>query len=103
MRLRAPLTVVRWLRRNLFSSPLNVALTLAAAWLLYAALPPLIEWAVVDAGTAKSDVPFFEPRDTDRALDVARREIPAYMAGAAELSVPLVTDVGVGTNWDEAH
>jgi DNA polymerase I-like protein with 3'-5' exonuclease and polymerase domains len=25
------------------------------------------------------------------------------MQGAAELSVPLVVDVGVGTNWDQAH
>ncbi|HJT97801.1 MAG TPA: DNA polymerase I, partial [Rhodanobacteraceae bacterium] len=25
------------------------------------------------------------------------------MAGAAELSVPLVVDIGVGANWDEAH
>ena len=26
-----------------------------------------------------------------------------HMAGAAELRVPLVVDVGVGANWDEAH
>jgi DNA polymerase-1 len=25
------------------------------------------------------------------------------MSAAAELSVPLVVDVGVGANWDEAH
>jgi hypothetical protein len=25
------------------------------------------------------------------------------MCGAAELNVPLVVDVGVGENWDEAH
>jgi len=40
--------------------------------------------------------------DEDRADDVAalaREE----MTGALELSVPLVVDVGVGTNWDEAH
>lgn len=44
--------MVGWLRRNLFSSPLNAALTLAAAWLLYATLPPLIDWAIVDADWA---------------------------------------------------
>ena len=27
----------------------------------------------------------------------------ALMAGVAELSVPLLAEVGVGTNWDEAH
>ena len=37
--------------------------------------------------------------------DVAALETQAsqLMAGAAELSVPLVVDVGVGDNWDEAH
>ncbi len=32
-----------------------------------------------------------------------RREIIRLMEDAAELSVPLVVDVGVGANWDEAH
>lgn len=41
--------MIRWMRANLFSSPLNAALTLAALGLLYAALPPLIDWAVIDA------------------------------------------------------
>ena len=25
------------------------------------------------------------------------------MVGAAELAVPLIIDVGIGSNWDEAH
>jgi DNA polymerase-1 len=25
------------------------------------------------------------------------------MMGAAKLSVPLIVDIGVGENWDEAH
>ena len=29
--------------------------------------------------------------------------VPALMAGAAQLRVPLVVDSGVGANWDEAH
>lgn len=32
-----------------------------------------------------------------------RAHIPAIMAGVAELDVPLVAEVGVGCNWDEAH
>ncbi|HRH88282.1 MAG TPA: DNA polymerase I, partial [Rubrivivax sp.] len=36
-------------------------------------------------------------------LDWARETVPRLMAGVAELSVPLVADVGVGANWDEAH
>ncbi len=32
-----------------------------------------------------------------------RARVPALMAGVAELSVPLVAEVGVGANWGEAH
>lgn len=43
----------------------------------------------------------FEIReDRVEAVSAAIRE---RMADAAELSVPLVVDVGVGANWDEAH
>jgi DNA polymerase-1 len=37
------------------------------------------------------------------ALDNAVAEIRARMQGAAELKVPLLVDVGIGDNWDEAH
>ena len=43
----------------------------------------------------------FEVREQD--LEAASEEIRTRMTGAAELSVPLVVDVGVGDNWDEAH
>ena len=36
-------------------------------------------------------------------LDWAREAIPRLMAGVAELKVPLLAEVGVGKNWDEAH
>ena len=32
-----------------------------------------------------------------------KEAVPRLMAGVAELSVPLLAEVGVGTNWDEAH
>ena len=38
-----------------------------------------------------------------KALQQARKDIPSLMARAADLRVPLVVDVGVGDNWDEAH
>ncbi len=40
---------LRWLRRNLFSSPFNGALTLIVLYLLYLAVPPLAAWAVIEA------------------------------------------------------
>jgi DNA polymerase-1 len=36
-------------------------------------------------------------------LDWARETVPKVMAGVAELKVPLLAEVGVGANWDEAH
>ena len=36
-------------------------------------------------------------------LGVLRQELPGLMTGVAQLSVPLVVDVGVGPNWDRAH
>ena len=38
----------------------------------------------------------------ERADELAA-EIKMRMASAADLAVPLVVDVGVGKNWDEAH
>lgn len=38
-----------WLRKNLFSTWYNIALTLLAAWLLYLVLRPAIEWATTEA------------------------------------------------------
>ncbi|MCP5141142.1 MAG: DNA polymerase I [Chromatiales bacterium] len=35
--------------------------------------------------------------------DAAEKQIRKLMAGAADLHVPLVVDVGRGANWDEAH
>jgi DNA polymerase-1 len=36
-------------------------------------------------------------------LDYCRAKIETIMSYAAELKVPLLVDVGVGNNWDEAH
>ena len=36
-------------------------------------------------------------------LATVRAELPRLMGGVAELKVPLLVEVGVGENWDEAH
>ena len=41
---------IKWLRENLFSGPLNILLTLLAAWLLWLALKDLLPWACGLAG-----------------------------------------------------
>ena len=37
------------------------------------------------------------------AVDKATKGIRQCMEGAATLSVPLIVDIGVGSNWDKAH
>jgi DNA polymerase-1 len=32
-----------------------------------------------------------------------KTEVPRIMAGVADLKVPLLAEVGVGANWDQAH
>jgi len=35
--------------------------------------------------------------------DVLGDKLSSLMTAAADLAVPLVVDVGVGNNWEEAH
>jgi DNA polymerase-1 len=39
----------------------------------------------------------------DDELPVVREKLPQLMCGVAALNVPLVAEVGVGANWEEAH
>ncbi len=41
--------IVHWLRANLFSSKVNVGLTLAALYMLYVTIPPMLNWMIFDA------------------------------------------------------
>jgi len=36
-------------------------------------------------------------------VDWVKSEIPRLMAGVAKLEVPLLAEVGMGPNWDQAH
>ena len=39
----------------------------------------------------------------DDEVDGVRARVPELMSTVAELKVPLLAEVGVGANWDEAH
>ncbi len=43
---------LRWLRANLFNSPLNIALTLLVLYALVTLVPPLVDWAVLKASVS---------------------------------------------------
>ncbi len=50
--------VIGWMRANLFSSWLNVLLTFASLYLLYSVIPPVIDWAFINAtwqGSSRQD------------------------------------------------
>jgi DNA polymerase-1 len=40
---------------------------------------------------------------TEAELERVRARLPELMGGVAQLKVPLLAEVGVGKNWDEAH
>lgn len=44
-----------WLRINLFSTPLNTALTLLSFWILWSIIPPFLDWAVIESIWNASD------------------------------------------------
>lgn len=49
---QAPITsrgTILWMRENLFSSPLNIALTLLGVALLLWIIPPFIDWSIIHA------------------------------------------------------
>lgn len=47
--------MIGWLRERLFSSPLNILITILIAWLLLMGLPPLVEWALLKANFTASN------------------------------------------------
>ncbi len=46
---RSEVGVIGWLYKNLFSTPLNTVLTLASLYIVYLLVPPVINWAILDA------------------------------------------------------
>ena len=39
----------------------------------------------------------------EHQVDALQSALPGLMSGVTSLDVPLVVEVGVGSNWDEAH
>ena len=50
-----------------------------------------------------SDAEFGVRKVPQAELARLRSELPRLMAGVAQLSVPLLVEVGAGPNWERAH
>ncbi len=85
---------------------INAPMQGTAADLIKLAMLAVHDWINSSAADVKMimqvhDELVFEVAEAD--LDLATDNIRRYMSGVAKLSVPLVVDIGVGRNWDEAH
>ena len=85
---------------------INAPMQGTAADLIKLAMLAVHDWINSSAANVKmvmqvhDELVFEVPQaDVDTATDNIRR----CMSGVARLSVPLVVDIGVGRNWDEAH
>ena len=73
---------------------IKLAMLAVDSWIRESALPLTMIMQVHDELV-------FEVR-TD-ILEMAKQGIRQHMTGVAQLAVPLLVDIGVGDNWDEAH
>ena len=85
---------------------INAPMQGTAADIIKRAMLTLHAWILESAAPARMimqvhDELVFEVAED--AVDDVAPIIAGQMSGAAELAVPLVVDVGVGDNWDEAH
>ncbi|MBT8068545.1 MAG: DNA polymerase I [Gammaproteobacteria bacterium] len=87
-------------------SAINAPMQGSAADIIKRAMVTVHEWLKAEQPGASMimqvhDELVFEV-DDDK-IESVRDRVVELMAGAAELSVPLVVEAGVGANWDEAH
>ena len=45
----APSGILRWLRKNLFSSTFDAVLTILAIYIIIVVVPPIFEWALLNS------------------------------------------------------
>ncbi len=94
------------LRAGAERAAINAPMQGTAADIIKHAMIAVDAWLYERGGDARMvmqvhDELVFEVRAS--CLDEISAGVREHMAGAAELSVPLVVDIGVGENWDEAH
>jgi DNA polymerase-1 len=95
----------RQLQQYAERSAINAPMQGTAADIIKRAMIAIDAWCQ-EQGSARlimqvHDELVFEVRED--SVRLASAQISAAMSGAADLDVPLKVDVGVGSNWDEAH
>ena len=66
-------------------------------------MPSIRKAGLPRARAAVADCPELVFEVEQGALPLIQKEVPRIMEAAAKLKVPLVVDVGTGSNWQEAH
>jgi DNA polymerase-1 len=94
------------LRAGAERAAINAPMQGTAADIIKRAMITVDAWLATLRGKARMimqvhDELVFEVRDD--AVETISAGVRERMSAAAELSVPLIVDVGVGANWDEAH
>ena len=94
------------LRAGAERAAINAPMQGTAADIIKRAMITVDAWLASLGGEARMimqvhDELVFEVRDD--AVDGISAGVREHMAAAAELAVPLIVDIGVGANWDEAH
>jgi DNA polymerase-1 len=94
------------LRAGAERAAINAPMQGTAADIIKRAMITVDAWLAALGGRARMimqvhDELVFEVRDD--AVEAISAGVRERMSAAAELAVPLVVDVGVGDNWDEAH
>ena len=85
---------------------INAPMQGTAADIIKRAMISIDDWLGIDNPQARMlmqvhDELVFEVHED--AIDAVREGVRSRMSAAASLSVPLIVDIGVGDNWDQAH
>jgi DNA polymerase-1 len=94
------------LRKGAERTAINAPMQGTAADIIKKAMVAVDNWLTASGLDAKvilqvHDELVLEVRED--LVDQVREEIRTHMSNAAKLDVPLLVEVGVGNNWDEAH
>ena len=93
-------------RGNAERAAINAPMQGTAADLIKLAMIAVQNWIEADALRARLIMQVHDElvlEVPDEEVERIRSGLPRLMGGVAQLSVPLLVDVGVGLNWDQAH